>query len=123
MPLSPPTFTWHMELWFASHAMSPGQTPAHEACCERPVGAPSVVNSTLSLWFGMSENQTLPAKPTPQASSSELVENDLRTSPGVSGVATCLAPPTNMPRVVFALALKPFLTLRWSEFACTTVPP
>src|SRR3954471_6636893 len=101
MPLSPPTLTWHMSLCVGSYAMSPGHAPAQSAWLERPVGAPSGVNSTFSLAFGMSENQTLPAKPTPQASSSELVENDLMTSPGVSGVAArCFEPPTNSPRVV-----------------------
>src|SRR5690242_15429665 len=104
MPLSPPTLTWHIELLFGLYAMSPGHAPAQVAWLERPVGAPSVVNSLLVLLFGMSEIQTLPWKPTPQPSSSELVENDLRTSPGVSGVAACcLRPPTNSPRVVRAL--------------------
>src|SRR5437867_4202002 len=107
MPLSPPTFTWHIEPWFVSSAMSPGQAPAQAACHMRPVGEPSGVNSWLLLLLGTSESQTLPVKPTPQARLSGAVGQERITWPGDCGVAPAGVPLTYRPFVFAALASNP----------------
>src|SRR6185436_11789324 len=104
MPLSPPTLTWQIKFRPASYVLSPGKVSTHRVGHERPVGAPSGLNSVL-VRPSASLTHRLPVYPRPQPSWSPVAGKERSTSPAAAGVMAWVDRAENSSRVSKELGL------------------